>query len=150
MLQAFSWRSLEDINTIIIPFLASEIGIAQSVISSSSNATAVADATQKVAQLGEAKKGWEGLIARNEQLYQAAKNGKLKAVTQLVADALLQNEQKIDNVTFINGTKAASASALRQFNAIRLGLFCVFELCRLFDCCACEQLWRSGRHDRIQ
>jgi len=117
----FSWRSVEDVQTIIIPFL--EMAIEQAVVddASNTNQTAKAESATKIAQLQEAKKGWQGLLDRNWKLYQDARNGKLakSAVTHLVADALLQDGNGVDNVKYINGTKASNADQLRAISAIR-------------------------------
>ena len=72
-------------------------------------------------QLEEARKGWQSVIDRNNKLYVDARDGKLETVTQLVADALLQDGKGNDNVKYINGTNAPNADALRAISAIRFG-----------------------------
>ncbi len=91
----------------------------QDIVDTSTNATAVAESRAKVLQLQEALKGWQGIIDRNDKLHLDAGAGKLKAVTQLVADTLLQDDKGQDNVKFINGSKAPDANALRTVSAIR-------------------------------
>ncbi len=88
---------------------------------SNTNQTARAESSTKVAQLTEAKKGWQGLLNRNWKLYQDARAGKLvkNAVTNLVAESLLQDDNGVDNVKYINGTKAPNADKLREISAIR-------------------------------
>ncbi len=113
---------MEDVQTVVIPFLDSTIDIEQEIIDNSENATAVADSKTKVAQLIGAKKGWQGLLDTNWNKLQLARNGKLQHVTQLVADALLQDDKGVDNVKYINGTKAPNADALREFSAIRCAM----------------------------
>jgi hypothetical protein len=93
--------------------------VEQDIVDTSTNATAVAESRTKVLQLQEARKGWQSVIDRNDKLYEDARAGKLKAVTQLVADALLQNDKGTDNVKYINGTNAPNADALRAISAIR-------------------------------
>jgi hypothetical protein len=122
-MQIFSWRSVEDVQTIIIPFLEGVMEIEQAIVDdlSNPNQTARAESRTKVAQLTEAKKGWQGLLDRNWKLYQDARAGKMakNAVTHLVADALLQDDNSVDNVKYINGTKAPNADKLREISAIR-------------------------------
>ncbi len=121
--KVFSWRSVEDVQTIIIPFLEGVMAIEQAIVDdvSNTNQTAKTESRTKLAQLEEAKKGWQGLLDRNWKLYQDARNGKLAgdAVTKLVANALLQDESGTDNVRYINDTKAPNADALRAISAIR-------------------------------
>ena len=109
--------------TIIIPFLEGVTAIEQAVVDdvSNTNQTAKSESRTKIAQLAEAKKGWQGLLDRNWKLYQDARAGKMakNAVTHLVADALLQDTNGIDNVKYINGTQAPNADALRAVSAIR-------------------------------
>ncbi len=121
-MQIFSWRSVEDVQTIILPFLEGVMEIEQAIVDdlSNPNQTARAESSTKVAQLTEAKKGWQGLLDRNWKLYQDARAGKLKTgVTRLVANALLQDDNGVDNVKYINGTKAPNADKLREISAIR-------------------------------
>ena len=121
--QVFSWRSVEDVQTIIIPFLEGVMAIEQAIVDdlSNPNQTARAESRTKAAQLTEAKKGWQGLLDRNWKLYQDARAGKMakNAVTHLVANALLQDDNSVDNVKYINGTKAPNADKLREISAIR-------------------------------
>jgi hypothetical protein len=79
----------------------------------------VAESRTKIVQLEEARKGWQSVVDRNDKLYVDARAGRLKGVTQLVADALLQNDKGTDNVKYINGTNAPNADALRAISAIR-------------------------------
>ncbi len=118
-LQVFSWRSYDDILYVVLPFITSVQAVEQKIVDTSTNATAVAESKAKVLQLEEARKGWQSILDRDDKLYVDARAGKLKAVTQLVANALLQNDQGQDNVKFINGTKAPDANALRTVSAIR-------------------------------
>ncbi len=114
---------MEDVQTIIIPFLDGIMAIEQAVVddASNTNQTAKDESTTKIAQLEEAKIGWQGLLDRNSKLYADARAGKMakNAVTHLVADALLQDGNGVDNVKYINGTKAPNADALRAISAIR-------------------------------
>ncbi len=123
---------MEDVQTIIIPFLDDVMAIEQAVVDdySSNNQTAKAESSTKIVQLQEAKKGWQGLLDRNWKLYQDARAGKLakNAVTHLVADALLQDSKGVDNVKYINGTQAPNADALRAISAIRSAFFSVSTL----------------------
>ncbi len=75
----------------------------------------------KILQLQGAIRGWQGLLDRNWKLYEDARAGKLtnNAVTRLVADALLQDDNGVDNVKYINGAKAPNADKLREISAIR-------------------------------
>ncbi len=106
----------------MIPFFNSVIAIEQAIVNSSTNATAVADSKTKLVRLEEARKGWQDVIDRDDKLYADARAGKLERVTHLVAEALLQDSNGNDNVTFINGTKAKNADGLRQISAIRYGV----------------------------
>jgi hypothetical protein len=115
----FSWRSYDDIVNVVIPFLDNVKAVEQDIIDTSTNATAVAESRTKVVQLEEARKGWQSVIDRNDKLYVDAKAGKLTRVTQLVANALLQDRNGNDNVKFINGTNAPNADPLRAISAIR-------------------------------
>ncbi len=115
----FSWRSCDDILYVVLPFISSVKDVEQAIVDSSTNATAVAESRAKVLQLEEARKGWQSIIDRNDKLYADARAGKLKAVTQLVANALLQDDKGNDNVKYINGTNASDANALRTVSAIR-------------------------------
>jgi hypothetical protein len=117
--QVFSWRSYDDILYVVLPFINSVMAVEQRIIDTNTNATAVAESRTKVVQLEEARKGWQSVLDRDDKLYVDAKAGKLEAVTQLVANALLQNDQGQDNVKFINGTNAPDANALRSVSAIR-------------------------------
>ncbi len=121
--KVFSWRSVEDVQTVIIPFLEGVMAIEQAIVDdvSNTNQTAKTESRTKITQLAEAKKGWQGLLDRNWKLYQDARSGKLakNAVTHLVADALLQDSNGVDNVKYINGTQAPNADALRAISAIR-------------------------------
>ena len=121
--QVFAWRSVEDVQTIIIPFMEDVMAIEQAIVddASNTNQTAKDESQTKIWQLEEAKKGWQGLLDRNWKLYQDARAGKLakNAVTHLVAEALLQDENGVDNVKYINGTQAPNADALRAVSAIR-------------------------------
>ncbi len=114
---------MEDVESVIIPFLDDMIAKEQETVSTSKNTTEVAVSRNKTAQLTQAKNGWQGLLDRNAKLYQDAREGKLNktAVTHLVADALLQDE-KGDNVKYINGTQAPNADPLREISAIRYGI----------------------------
>ncbi len=103
----------------MIPYFTSVIAVEQNIIDSSTNTSAVAESKTKVAQLQEARQGWQSILDRNDKLYVDARAGKLKAVTQLVANALLQNDKGQDNVKFINGTDAPNADPLREVSAIR-------------------------------
>ncbi len=103
----------------MIPFISSLKDIEQDIVDTSNNATAVAESKAKVVQLELSRKGWQGVIDRNDKLYADARAGKLVQVTQLVADALLQDDDGADNVKFINGSKASNADALRSISAIR-------------------------------
>ncbi len=118
-MQVLSWRSLDDIVNLVIPVFNSLKDVEQDIVDTSKNATAVAESKAKVVQLEESLKGWQSVVDRNDKLYADARAGKLKRVTQLVADALLQDKMGNDNVTFINGTKAPNADALRSISAIR-------------------------------
>jgi hypothetical protein len=118
---------VEDVQTIIIPFLEGVMAIEQAIVddASNTNQTAKVESQTKIAQLEEAKKGWQGLLDRNWKLYQDARAGKLakNAVTHLVADALLQDGNGVDNVKYINGTQAPNADSLRAISAIRYEYF---------------------------
>ncbi len=105
----------------MLPTIALLKASEQATIDNGSNATAGVESRAKIPQLEQAQKGWQRVIDRDDQLYVDAKGGKLKAVTQLVADALLQ-EKGNDNVKFINETKAPNADALRKISAIRYSL----------------------------
>jgi hypothetical protein len=122
-MQIFSWRSVEDVQTIIIPFLDGVMEIEQAIVDDATNTNQTAkDVSQKkIWQLEEAKKGWQGLLDRNWKLYQDARAGKMakNAVTHLVAEALLQDENGVDNVKYINNTQAPNADKLREISAIR-------------------------------
>ncbi len=119
-LQVFSWRSVEDVQTIIIPFLDGVMEIEQAIVATSTNQTAKDESSKKIVQLTEAKNGWQSLLDRNWKLYQDARAGKLKTgVTHLVAEALLQDSNGVDNVKYINGSQAPNADALRAISAIR-------------------------------
>jgi hypothetical protein len=117
---------VEDVQTIIIPFLEGVMAIEQAIVDdvSNTNQTAKTESRTKITQLAEAKKGWQGLLDRNWKLYQDARAGKMtkNAVTKLVADALLQDDNGVDNATYINGTKAPNADKLREISAIRYSL----------------------------
>ena len=106
---------------VIIPFLETVILSEEDLKkSNTSNASVVADSTKKLVKLNEAKDGWQSMLDKNSELYADARAGKLKtAVTHLVADALLQDDKGVDNVKFINGSKAPDANALRAISAIR-------------------------------
>jgi hypothetical protein len=123
----FAWRSVEDVQTIIIPFLDGVMAIEQAIVddASNTNQTAKDESAKKITQLTDAKSGWQGMLDRNWKLYQEARAGKLakNAVTHLVADALLQDDKGVDNVKFINGSKAPNADALRAVSAIRFILY---------------------------
>jgi hypothetical protein len=122
-LQVFSWRSYDDVLYVVLPFITSVKAIEQDIVDTSTNATAVAESRAKVIQLEEARKGWQSILDRDDQLYVDARAGKLKSVTQLVADALLQDQQGIDNVKLMNGTVSPSgAPLLRTVSAIRYNL----------------------------
>ncbi len=109
---------MDDVETVIIPFIEGEMSIEQNIVKTSKNVTQVRESNTKITQLTLAKNGWQGLLDRNSKLYQDAREGKLKtAVTQLVADALLQD----GSVKYINGTKAPNADPLRAISAIRYG-----------------------------
>jgi hypothetical protein len=126
----FSWRSVEDVQTIIIPFLDGVMEIEQAIVDdvSNTNQTAKDESSKKVVQLTEAKNGWQSLLDRNWKLYQDARAGKLKTgVTHLVAEALLQDNNGVDNVKYINGSLAPNADALRAISAIRLAKRCLAE-----------------------
>ncbi len=114
---------MDDILFVIIPFLDSTIAVEQDIVDTSTNSSAVADSKIKIPQLQEAKKGWESILARNEQIRAQARQGRLKRVTQLVADALLTDSAGNDNVKYINGNKAPSADPLRAISAI--GYLCL-------------------------
>ncbi len=119
----FSWRSYDDVLYVVLPFITSVKAIEQDIVDTSTNATAVAESRAKVIQLEEARKGWQSILDRDDQLYVDARAGKLKSVTQLVADALLQDQQGIDNVKLMNGTVSPSgAPLLRTVSAIRYNL----------------------------
>ena len=115
----FSWRSYDDILYVVLPFFENVIAVEQAIVNTSTNATAVAESRTKVVQLEEARKGWQSILDRDDKLYVDAKAGKLEVVTELVANALLQDDQGQDNVKFINDTNAPDANALRSVSAIR-------------------------------
>jgi hypothetical protein len=117
--QVFTWRTTTDIDEFIIPFLDTVIDSEQLIVSTTTNATAKADSTNKLKQLNAAKKGWQSLLSRNEGLYESAQEGDLEHVTHLVAEALLQDSKHKDNVKFINGTNAPNAGELREISALR-------------------------------
>jgi hypothetical protein len=108
---------------VVLPFLSNILAVEQAIIDTSSNATAVADSRNKKTQLTSSISGWQSVLDRNSQLMANASTGKLKQyeVTQLVADALLQDENGVDNVKYINGTKAPDANKLRSISAISFG-----------------------------
>ncbi len=120
---------MEDVGTIIIPFLDGVMELEQAVVDdeTNTNQTAKDESTKKIAQLQEAKDGWQGLLDRNWKLYQDARAGKMAkhAVTHLVAEALLQDENGVDNVKYINGTQAPNADKLREISAIRSFFSCL-------------------------
>ncbi len=118
----FSWRSYDDILFLVLPFIENVIAVEQDIIDTSTNATAVAESRTKIVQLEEARKGWQSVLDRDDKLYEDAKAGKLTRVTQLVANALLQDGKGNDNVKFINGTNAPNADALRTISAIRYSI----------------------------
>jgi hypothetical protein len=122
---------VEDVQTIIIPFLEGVMEIEQAIVddTSSTNQTAKSESKTKIAQLTEAKNGWQGLLDRNWKLYQDARAGKMakNAVTHLVANQLLQDDNGVDNVKYINGDKAPNADKLRQVSAIRFLLYFDFS-----------------------
>ncbi len=64
------------------------------------------------------------MLDRNWKLHQDARSGKLanNKVTNLVANALLQDSDGIDNVKYMNGTQAANADKLRETFANRYSL----------------------------
>lgn len=119
LLQVFSWRSYDDIVYVVLPFIESVKAVEQAIVDTSSNSSAVTESRAKVLQLEEARKGWQSVVDRNDKLYVDARAGRLTRVTQLVANALLQDGNGNDNVKFINGTKAPNADALRSISAIR-------------------------------
>ncbi len=122
----FSWRSYDDILFLVLPFIENVIAVEQDIIDTSTNASAVAESRTKIVQLEEARKGWQSVLDRDDKLYEDARAGKLTRVTQLVANALLQDGKGNDNVKFINGTNAPNADALRAISAIRyLNLYLV-------------------------
>ncbi len=154
-LQVFSWRSLDDILFVIIPFIDSTMAVEQDIIDTSSNTTAVADSRTKLAQLLESKNGWQKIVDRNDELFVQAKAGKLVSVTHLVANALLQDSNGVDNVKFINGSKSPNADKLREISAIKFvyiiiiiiiaSLFSstfLFAFTDLFYFLSCSKLWR--------
>jgi hypothetical protein len=103
----------------------------------------VAESRTKIVQLEEARKGWQSVVDRNDKLYVDAHAGRLKGVTQLVADALLQNDKGTDNVKYINGTNAPNADALRAISAIRFdGRTLQFSL--TYNFCICCSFGGSG------
>jgi hypothetical protein len=107
----------------VLPFLSNILAIEQAIINTSSNATAVAESQNKQTQLVASISGWQSVLDRNSQLMTNASTGKLQnyEVTHLVADALLQDEKGVDNVKYINGTKAPDANKLRSISAISFG-----------------------------
>jgi hypothetical protein len=125
--QVFSWRTYDDIINVVIPFITSVKDVEQDIIDTSTNTTAVAESRTKVAQLEEARKGWQSVVDRNDKLYVDARAGKLTRVTQLVANALLQDATGNDNVKYINGTQAPNADALRAISALRFVHLCNFK-----------------------
>ncbi len=104
----------------MLPFLSNILAIEQAIIDTSSNATAVADSLNKKTQLTSSISGWQSVLDRNSQLLSDARTGGLKnyEVTHLVADALLQDQNGVDNVKFINGTNAPDGEKLRSISAI--------------------------------
>ena len=111
---------MEDVQTVIIPFIDGVVEIEQAIVATSTNQTAKDESSKKIVQLTEAKNGWQSLLDRNLKLYQDARAGKLKTgVTHLVAEALLQDNNGVDNVKYINGSQAPNADALRAISAIR-------------------------------
>ncbi len=114
----------------MLPFISSLKDIEQTIVNTSTNATAVAQSKTKILQLEEAQKGWQSVIDRNDFLYASARAGKLRAVTQLVADALLRDQQGVDNVKYMNGTLAPGGGpALRSVSAIRYSFKSKVALC---------------------
>ncbi len=107
----------------MLPFLSNILAVEQAIIDTSRNATAVADSRNKKTQLTSSINGWQSVLDRNSQLLANATTGKLKQyeVTHLVADALLQDQNGVDNVKYINGTKAPDANKLRSISAISFG-----------------------------
>jgi hypothetical protein len=103
----------------VLPFIASVTALEQKIVDKSTNTTAVTESKAKIVQLNAARDGWQRLLDRNDKLYEDAKAGKLKAVTQLVANALLQDDKGTDNVQYINGKNAPNADPLRAISAIR-------------------------------
>ncbi len=146
-MQIFSWRSVEDVQTIIIPFLEGVMEIEQAIVDdlSNPNQTARAESSTKVSRLQEAKKGWQSMLDNNWKLYEDARAGKLNktVVTHLVANALLQDDNGVDNVKYINGTKAPNADKLREISAIRY-LLCLFTYTGIDYCLGLFQFRRSG------
>jgi hypothetical protein len=108
---------------VVLPFLSSVLAIEQAIIDTSSNTTAVADSQIKKTQLQASVSGWQSLLNRNSQLMVNASTGKLSsyAVTHLVAEALLQDDNGNDNVKYINGSNAPDANKLRAISAISFG-----------------------------
>ncbi len=107
----------------MLPFLDDLLAVEQAKISSSTNATARNESLAKVTQLTSSINGWQSVLDRNSQLLADAHTGRLRnyEVTHLVADALLQDENGVDNVKYINGTKAPDANNLRSISAISFG-----------------------------
>jgi hypothetical protein len=128
---------VEDVQTVIIPFIDGVVEIEQAIVATSTNQTAKDESSKKIVQLTEAKNGWQSLLDRNLKLYQDARAGKLKTgVTHLVAEALLQDDNGVDNVKYINGSQAPNADALRAVSAIRfegvmLFIIVISLLCQL-------------------
>jgi hypothetical protein len=121
---------VEDVETIIIPFLDGVMTVEQEIVDTTLNDTAAAESARKLVQLQEAKNGWQSLLDRNWKLYQDARAGKMakNAVTHLVAESLLQDDKGVDNVKYINGSQAPNADALRAISAIRSESFFHFRL----------------------
>ena len=75
ILQVFSWRSADDIENVVLPFLNDILEVEQGIIKTSLNMTAKNESLDKVAQLTSSIKGWQSVLDRNSQLLINASSG---------------------------------------------------------------------------
>jgi hypothetical protein len=121
--KAFAWRSVEDVQAVIIPFLKESVNKEKAIINDASNTNITAKdlSARALAKLVEAIEGWQKVLDRNSKMYEKARAGELaaNALTGVVAEGLLTDANGKDNVKNIDGSLAPNADALREISAIR-------------------------------
>ena len=121
-MQVFAWKSAYDIREVVIPTLSELLEeqyrlYAQYVAARKTKF--LADVSKRIERLSGAIAGWNSVLDRVQDLYDTAETSKtILPIKNLVSEQLLVGDDGKDQVSYINGSRAANANVIRDISGI--------------------------------